>query len=160
MAESIREQAKAKVKDKLAAIANPRAWGSYDTLPTVTRDYRDLQQVNQFPHVMVVDAAGATEEYSASGSANKAYVLHRLPLRVIAYVKGDDQVSRSTWIERIREDIITTLRKNSTLDGLIQDIDLGDEESVDEGEYDQLGSAFGHWSKLIRLVIQEEVDVA
>lgn len=162
MAEPVREQALAKIVTKLQAMTGTRPWGgTYPNDPVVERFWKDIQQVNQFPHLIVLEVPGSTLEHAATGSANKAFYLHRFRVRVVGYVRGDDLVPRSQWLQRLWDDAVSTLIKNGTLDGVVRQLDtFGEPDVVDEGEYDQLGSAIGAFGQVFTAEIDEEKDVA
>jgi len=161
VAESVREQALAKIVTKLQAMTGARPWGgTYPNDPVVERAWKDVQQVNQFPHLIVLEASGSTLEVTASGSANKAFYLHRFRVSVVGYVRGDDVDPRSRWIQRLWDDVVKTLLKNGTLDGVARQLDtFGEPDVVDDGEFDQLGAAIGAVAQIFTVEIDEEMDV-
>lgn len=159
MAEALREQALAKIKTKLEAMTGTRPWGgTYPNNPIVAREWKDIQQVNQFPHFIVLEDDGSTLEVEATGSANNAFFLHAFYVEVVCYVQGDDQVIRSTWIQRSWDDTVRQLLKNCTLDGVVRDLCVDGPLVVDKGEFDQLGSWLGAWVQRFRVDIDEEME--
>jgi hypothetical protein len=161
VAEPIREQALAAIVTVLTGMTGIRPWGgTYANPPGVERIWKAIQQINRFPHFLVLEAPGSTRATDTTDSATSAIFLHRFRVRVVGYVQGDANVPRSTWLQRAADDVFRTLMKNATLGGLVQDIDAdGEAEEVDDGEFDELGAVLGFFGQIYIVTIREALEV-
>lgn len=140
MAEAIREVALEKIVSKLQAMTGTRPWGgSYPNDPTVTRVWKDLAQVTQFPTLIVVEGPGSRIDIEATVGAT-VQVRHTFKAVLYGYVHGDDQVSRSQWMQRLWDDCLRTLYAAATLDGTIRDLTFDESLEVDEGAFEPVGA--------------------
>lgn len=136
MAEPLREQALGALVTVLQTITGVRPFGTpYPNTPTVERRYKTPMQVTQFPALLVLEGPGSTLEIMGVDGMFE----HKFAVLVYGYVQGDDVLSRSTWLERLWDDVITVLQANRTLGGLAADITMGAQET-DEGELEPLGA--------------------
>jgi hypothetical protein len=160
MAEAVREQALAAIATKLAAMTGTRPWGgSYADNPVVDRIYHKPENVTQFPHVCVIEGAlGSTFDIEATGGAQAAQFLHAFKVAIYGYVKGDllGGTPRSTWLQRLWDDVVKTLLANATLDGAVRDLTLDPGVETDEGELEPVGV----FVQLVTVEIDEMVTVA
>ena len=143
MAESVREVALAKVAKKLAGMTGTRPWGGpYRNNPRVSREFRHITQAPEFPYLIVLEGPNTTipvEEQRSKGATLTVYT-HRMSVLVFGYVSGDREITRSTWLQRLWDDVARTLLKANTLDSTVRSVDFGEEFEVDEGELEPKGA--------------------
>lgn len=140
MAEAVREQALATIVTKLQGMTGARPWGgTYPNAPVVERVLKAIAQVNQFPHLAVVEASGSTLEIR-SAAGGQAMFEHGFKVTIYGYVRGDNVVTRSTWLQRLWDDAVRTLLGAATLDGLARDLTIEGDFDSDEGELGDLGA--------------------
>jgi hypothetical protein len=136
MPEPLRERALAALVTELETITGTRPWGgSYLNTPVVERRYKTPMQVTQFPALLVLEGPGSTFEIAGVDGMFE----HKLRVVIYGYVQGDDQTLRTTWLQRLWDDVITVLQANRILGGLSSDIDILELET-DEGELEPLGA--------------------
>ena len=136
MAESVREQALDQIKTLLAGMTGTRFWGgAYANAPTVERIFKTPVQVNQFPHLCVIEDSGST--FTPSAFAGRWD--HRFRVVLYGWVQGDDLTTRSTWLQRLQQDVRRTLVPQDTLGGLAVRIEWAEEET-DEGAMEPIGA--------------------
>jgi hypothetical protein len=136
MSEPLREQALLKLVTALETITGVRPWGgSYPNTPVVERRYKTPMQVTQFPALLVLEGPGSTFEIMGVDGMFE----HKFAVMIYGYVQGDDVITRSTWLQRLQDEVRTVLQANRTLGGLSSDITLVAEET-DEGELEPLGA--------------------
>ena len=147
MAESHREQILVALVALGVAMTGTRHWGgSYPYAPTVSRIYRQPQQVQQKPHAILREASGS--EFSATEGVsvgNQVGYRDRFAVSLTGYVAGDDQVAPSTWMQRYWWDWFVTLKANRTLGGIANEIEFGAMEPMDvvvEGQHQPYEAAF------------------
>lgn len=137
MAEPLREQALAVIVTLLRTMTGDRPgadgtpWGQYPNDPVVQRGYQDESLVNQFPALFVARRPGsAVKEETTVGSM--VGVEHTFLIDIYGYTKTAQNVPASTWLERLWDDVYTTLMKNFTLGGLTKTITFDAEDDYDE----------------------------
>ena len=137
MAEPLREQVLAKIAEVLRGMTGPRpgadgtAWGQYPNDPIVKRGYMDEGLVNEFPSLFVARRPGSAvkEETTVGGMVG---VEHTFLVDIYGYTQNADDVVASTWLERLWDDVYTTLMKNFTLGGLCKTLVFDAEDDYDE----------------------------
>lgn len=140
MAESSREQALVKIAAALATMTGTRFWGgSYANAPTVERILKTPQQVLQHPWLGVIEASGSTLEIGSVVGAQAMYA-HGFKVTVYGYIKGDNVVTRSTWLQRLWDDVKRTLLADATLGGVARDLTLDGDFDTDEGQLGDVGA--------------------
>jgi hypothetical protein len=144
MAESLREQAITALVTTLAGMTGSRHWGgSYPNSPRVERKLLMPEQVNQFPHLCVIEGAmdGATSRaFIDVVAGGQIGMRHELRVLVAGYVSGDGLVTAATWLQRLWFDCLKTVMAASTLGGLVQQVAWGEEMETDEGSLDPVAA--------------------
>jgi hypothetical protein len=116
-----------------------QAWGQYPNDPVVERVFKSDEQVNQFPHLCVCRAPGSSMEI-LSGTGGAVGVRHYFRVSIIGYTETKDGVLAGTWLERLWDDVHTTLMAHNTLGGCAEDVKFeGTEDDYDE---DQVKAGF------------------
>lgn|SRR5882724_7945238 len=139
MSEPIREQALTAIVVALKTMTGDRPgadglpWGQYPNDPIIKRGYIDEALVNEFPALFVARRAGSTvvEQTVVAGSQG---VEHTFLIDIYGYVKTANNVPAGTWLERLWDDVYTTLMKNYTLGGLTKTLLFDAEDDYDEDE--------------------------
>lgn len=139
MSEPIREQALTRIITALQSMKGPRPgldglpWGSYPNDPVVTRGYTGEELVNQYPALFVSRRGGSSIGGSDETTVGDFQgVFHYFRVDIYGYVHTEQNVLAGTWLERLWDDVHTTLMANSTLGGIAQKISLEDEDEYDE----------------------------
>lgn len=155
MAEAPREQALAEVVAILAGLNDgPRFWGGvYPNPVTISRVFAVPAQRAQFPVLIVTDATGSRREWTTGGVGR--YVDH-FTFMVYGYVIGNDEVTRSMWLERLRYDVLLTLAKATVPRGHLRNFDFSRPEETDQGASEPMG-VFA-WP--IDAVLDDEIEAA
>ncbi len=157
MAENVVELGVLALVAKLQAMTGPRAnfGATYPNNPVIERIFKPAGVVTEFPHCCLIEKRAVFAQ-EATGSANQALYLHTVEIELYGYVKADDTVGSSTWVNRYRDDIRKTLIADSTLGGVVRDtkLDATDGET-DEGELDPVGA----FRIALALLIDENVAV-
>lgn len=136
-------------------MTGTRPWGGpYPNLPRVERVAITIDQAPESPHLFVIEGSGSTLLVEATGGAGNAHFVHQFRVLIGAYVKGDDQVVRSTWLQRLWDDVVRTLVLNETLGGLCRDLVIDGPLETDEGEYEP----YGAFSQPITITIDEQMS--
>lgn len=161
MAEPLREQALAKIVELLRGMTGLRLgpdgqpWGQYPTDPIVRRGYLDEAQVNEFPAIFVARRAGSTIREDQETTVGTAIgLVSEFLIDIFGYVQSKDGVLASTWLERLYDDVVTTLLANWTLGGVAQTLRFDGEDDYDEDEI-KAGFRLG-----VRVVLYESKGVA
>lgn len=158
MAEPLRDQALDKLVEKLQALTGTRSWGgAYPSPPLVTRIYRPIETVQEFPHLIVVEASGSRMRLSTTAGGDAGFE-DAFRVVVYGYVLGDDVTSRSRWIQRLQLDVIETLLKSQTLGGLIRGL-VPEEDLTDEGVLEEIRSGLGLFGQFFTVVIDQTFAV-
>ena len=132
MAESLREQALVQVVTRLQGMTGVRHWGgTYANAPRVERIFREPAQVGQLPHLIVLEGGQSQMAEFQSSGLTISY-RDEFDVLVLGYINGDDQVTPSTWLQRLLEDVRRTLLADWTLGGLAGKVSIGNEDT-DEG---------------------------
>ena len=144
MAESLRERAIVALVATLQGMTGTRHWGgAYPNAPRVERKLTMPANVNQFPHLCVIEGAldGPTSEVAIDVIAG-AQIGMRHDLRVLlaGYVTADPTTTAATWLQRLWFDCLKTLIAASTLGGLVQQVQWGSEMDTDEGSLDPVAA--------------------
>lgn len=158
MTEPLREQALQSMIEILAAkMIGDRQWGgAYPNAVTVVRDYIGIDQINQYPHVCVVEAPGSTippELFTTVGA--QLGVRHLFRVTLYGRVERTPEAARGTWLQRLWNDCWLTLMANMTLGGVAELILFDGEFDTDEGELDSRGE----FSQGMTVRLYEAVDV-
>ena len=137
MAEPLREQVLAKLAEVLRGMTGDRPgadgtpWGQYPNDLIVERGYKDESLINQFPSLFVARRPGsAVKEETTVGSM--VGVEHTFLVDIYGYTQNAANVVASTWLERLWDDVYTTLMKNFTLGGLCKTLTFDAEDDYDE----------------------------
>jgi hypothetical protein len=126
MAEPLRDRILEAVVERLSGLTGA-AFGGYPSPPVVTRRWRPLEAVNEFPTVIVTPGSGSTlREIGITGHFEL-----RFRARVYGYVRSDDAAPASRWLLRLQEDVIDTLLAEPTLGGLSREIQILEDETDD-----------------------------
>lgn len=80
------------------------ALGYHSTVKRVWREYRTIEQIREYPSVIVLEGQGST----LRPFTQFAYE-HRLIMRVYGYVRGEEGAPRSLRLEELDEDIARCL---------------------------------------------------
>lgn len=138
--EPLREQAILQIVALLETMTGTRPWGgTYPDPVTVSREVVAVEQVNRFPHCIVVeDDASEMTIFEAGPGADGTYQ-HAFRVSVYGYVKATTGVGRSTWLERLWDDVVTTLLASQGLGGIAAGIGL-DPRLTDTGAFEPLGA--------------------
>jgi hypothetical protein len=145
--EAPREVALATVHQILALGLNngPRFWATEDMDPAdmvypnpviVERVFAVPAQRAQFPRVCIIDASGSRREWTTGGVGR--YVDH-FAFVVYGYVIGNDAITRSQWLERLRYDCFLTLIRASMPRGHIRNFEFTRPEETDQGADEPIG---------------------
>lgn len=137
MSEPIREQALDAIVALLRGMTGDRPgldgtpWGQYPNDPVVLRGYQDEALVNQYPSLFVARRPGSSvaEETTTGGMVG---VFHSFLIDIYGYVQTASNVPAGTWLERLWDDVYTTLMKNWTLGGICQQLKFDGEDDYDE----------------------------
>ncbi len=140
MAEPIREQMLVVIVDKLQAMDGIRPWGGqYEAVPRVTRRWFPIgPNIKEFPYLIVSAGSGSTLPLTAIAGLTVARFEHSFRVLVYGYVQGNDETSASTWLQRLQDDVIDTMLRNQTLDGVCQEVFV-EEDQTDDGVLEPLG---------------------
>jgi hypothetical protein len=139
VAEPAREQILAAIASTLGTMTGIRPWGgSYKNDPVIERRMKVLPQIVQFPHLCIVEGAGSTLTFQDTGGGTGRY-LHEFRVSIYGYVKGDDVVPRSTWLQRLWDDVVRTLLAQARLGGVARDLRPVGELDTDEGQLETVG---------------------
>ena len=144
MAEPLREQALAALVVRLRAMTGNRFWGGgYADDPTVKRKLEMPENINQFPHLSVIegsmDGSGSTVRIETT-VGGQVGLRHELRVLLAGYVSGDATVTASTWLQRLWADCLLTLMAENTLGGLVQAVQWGEAMDTDEGTLDPIAA--------------------
>ena len=140
MAESVREQALVQVVAKLATMTGTRPWGgSYPSDPVVEREYKTLETVNRFPHLIVIEDDGSPFEPFEVGPGGDGHFKHGFNFQVYGYVARSNGQTRSTWLQRLWDDVVRTIQKNRSLGGVASDVIVLPDLVVDGGDSEPVG---------------------
>ena len=137
MSEPIRESVLAAMVALLATMTGDRPgadgqpWGQYPNDPVVTRGYLDEAQVNQFPALFVTRRAGSSVKERTTVGAQVG-VEHRFLIDIYGYAQTAQNVPAGTWLERLWDDVYTTLMKDWTLGGICEQLTFDGEDDYDE----------------------------
>lgn len=137
MAEPLREQVLAAIVDLLRTMTGDRPgldgtpWGQYPNDPLVTRGYMDESLVTQCPALFVARRPGSAVQESTT-VGGMVGVTHTFLIDIYGYTKTAHNVLASVWLERLWDDVYTTLMKNWTLGGICQQLKFDAEDDYDE----------------------------
>ena len=105
-AESPRERFLQAAEAVLQDLGGRRFWGgSYPNTPRVEREFKQPFQVNEFPHLILLQDAGSRIGGLATHDQDGADFHDEFHLAIYGYVQGDDVVTASTWLERLNRDV-------------------------------------------------------
>jgi len=149
MPEPIREQALAAVAAALATMTGERLWGgTYPSAVTVDRAFKMTAQIRKYPYLIVIEGPGS----SVSGPelrGSVAAITHQFQVAIYGYVHADSNVSASTWLQRLWDDVFQTMLNNSTFGGTIRTIWPSGGGEHDEGELEPEGAFFMPWTAVL-----------
>lgn len=138
MAEPVRDQILDKVADVLKTISTGN--GYHTTPALVTRDWRTYDQCNEFPVLIVTEAADSQPPVIR---AMNDWFEDVYRLSVYGYVLGSDQLPRSRALERLYDDVLKVLIANATLAtnnvGLVRDLAFDGPRQTDGGLWEHQG---------------------
>ncbi len=103
----------------------------------------------------MVEASGSTLLIEAVSGTGSAIFQHKFLVTITGFIKGDDQVVRSTWLQRLWQDVVTLLVLHEDLDGLCRDLVIDGILETDEGELEPWGA----FSQTITITIDEQMLV-
>jgi hypothetical protein len=153
--EPVRDQALDQIVTKLKTMTGTRPWGgTYPNDPTVTRRWRPIDEVNQFPYLGVAAGSGSRLPFADTGGATTARYTHEFSVLVYGFVAGDDVVPASKWLQRLQDDVIDTLLKNQGLAGVAREI-IPEEDLTDDGLLEPLAA----FAQRFTVVIDEDRTV-
>ena len=145
MAESLREQALVALVAALEGMTGTRHWGGvYPNTPRVERRLIAPHQATQFPHLCVIE--GGLGDLPTSRVAvdvvagGQVGMRHELRVLLSGYVTADEAATAQTWLQRLWFDCLKTLMAQSTLGGLVQQVQWGSEMDTDEGTLDPVAA--------------------
>jgi hypothetical protein len=163
MAEAPRELALREVEAILLTMRTGRRFwaepgmsdadATYPNPVTVQRVFRVPAQVAEFPRLCILDASGSRREFTTGGVGR--YVDH-FPFMVYGYVIGNDRVTRSQWLERLRYDVFLTLAAAPMPRGHLRNFDFTRPDETDQGASDPVG--IFAWP--IEAVLDDEIEAA
>lgn len=108
-------------------------WGRYPNDPVVRRGYIDESLVNEYPALFVARRPGSSvEEKTTVGGM--VGVEHLFLIDIYGYTQTAGNTPASVWLERLWDDVYTTLMKNWTLGGLCQQLKVDAEDDYDEDD--------------------------
>ncbi len=141
----------------LEGMTGTRFWGTpYPNTITVSGDYLSLEQVNKFPHLIVIEAP-ASEFSVLTTAGGEVGMRHALRLLLLGYVRGEPGVvSRSTWLHRLLADCMRTILADAALGALCHRILFDAEREFDDGELAPKGA----FSQRLTLEFDETFTVA
>lgn len=146
MAEPAREVALGKVVAELQAMTG--ADWSYPNAPIVERSLKSYAQVNQFPHICVIERPDCSLSITTTVGGQMAFE-HLLKFWTIGYVQRTD-VSARTWGQRLWADWVRVLYKNRTLSGTVSHLELDPAEySLDEADDNPICEVVQGWVAII-----------
>lgn len=164
MPEAPRELALREVESILRVELNngPRFWAEpamtpaeqfYPNPVTVSRVFSVPAQLAEFPRVCVIDASGSRREFTTGGVGR--YVDH-VGIMLYGYVIGNDRVTRSMWLERLRYDVFLVLMRATMPRGHLRNFTFTRPEETDQGASEPVG--IFAWP--IEAVLDDEVEAA
>lgn len=123
-----------------AGLPGARPWGGeYPRPPLVTRAWRPIDTVTEFPYLIVsIGSGSALEEIGAPG-----HYLDSIRALIYGYVRGDDVVPAARWLLRLEDDVISELLKAPTLNagaGAVARIVVPQEDETDDGQFEPLAA--------------------
>jgi len=123
-----------------AGLTGVRSWGGeYPMPPIVTRAWRPIDTVTEFPYLIVsIGSGSALEEIGAPG-----HYLDSVRGLIYGYVRGDDVVPSSRWLLRLQDDVISELIKAPTLNagaGAVARIVIPQDDETDDGQFEPLAA--------------------
>lgn len=98
--------------------------GQYPNEIQVFRGWKAGEAVNHRPSLGVAEDSDSIIEIDVTTGAQVG-IKHTFEVLVIGYTKGTEAASASTWMERLWDDLMTTLYANDTLTGLLSGIMFG-----------------------------------
>lgn len=166
--EAPRERALQTVADLLRTMTGPRFWAE-DTMTEAEKTYPNPIQVErrfivpaqraEFPRLCVIDGSGSRREFQARGGSTGVYTDHFV-IMIYGYVIGNDQVSRSQWLERLRYDVLLTLARVIVPIGNIRNFAFTRPEETDQGADEPIGVFAWPIEVLIDDEIESELEAA
>ena len=160
--EAPREQALQTMVTLLQTMTGPRFWAedtmtdaekTYPNPVTVERRFVVPAQRAEFPRLCVIDASGSRREFTTGGVGR--YVDHFVAM-IYGYVIGNDQVTRSMWLERLRYDVFLTLARAVVPIGNVRNFAFTRPEETDQGADEPVG-VFA-WP--VEMVLDDEIEAA
>ena len=147
MPEAPREQALAEVVAILRVELNagPRFWATPEMPPEeqvypnpvqVERRFVVPAQRAEFPRLCVLEASGSRREWTTGGVGR--YTDH-FAFMIYGYVIGNDRVTRSQWLERLRYDVFLMLARATMPRGHLRNFDFTRPEETDQGADEPIG---------------------
>jgi hypothetical protein len=139
VSEPLREQVLVTIIAALKTMTGDRLgddglpWGQYPSDPIVKRGFIDESLVNEFPALFVARRSGTSSkiETSVSGSVG---IERFFLVDIYGFTKTANNVHAGTWLERLQDDVETTLRADAALAALTKVILFDAEDDYDEDD--------------------------
>jgi hypothetical protein len=114
------------VLEALAAVLDnmvgERPWGgSYPRQPIVDHHYRTPRTTEDFLRFRVLETSGSTSRITNINPVNN--VTQNFQVKIEATIIGNLEQPPQAWVQRVRDDLLTTVLKNLTLGGLTSGFD-------------------------------------
>jgi hypothetical protein len=138
MAESKGSQLLERLAEVLANMTGVRPWGGeYPTDPVVQHHYEAPRSFDIFLRIRLLEASGSTARITSINQPDN--VTHEFHARIEAILTGNAEQAPQGWIQRVKDDLLTTVCRHFSLGGLCSG--FGDvitfSTSEDEGEFGQ-----------------------
>jgi hypothetical protein len=131
MAEPVGWQILEQLAEVLAGMTGVRPWGgTYPSNPVVRKHYEPPLTQEVFLWIRVFEASGSTSRITAINAANN--VVHDFKVAIQATVVGTDEAAAQGWVQRVRDDLLTTVIASFSLGGLCSG--FGDEIEWESSE--------------------------
>lgn len=100
----------------LAGMTGPRPWGGqYPADPVVDHHYRGPRTTGDFLRFRVLEDSGSTTQITAINPVNN--VVQHFRVKIEATIIGNLEEPPQGWVQRVKDDLLTTLAKNVSLSG-------------------------------------------
>jgi len=101
----------------LAGMTGVRPWGGqYPSDPLVQHHYEPPRTIETFLRIRVLEASGSTAEIRHINQADNVW--HDFRVKIEATIIGNLEGPPQGWIQRVRDDLFTTILANFSLGGL------------------------------------------
>ena len=114
------------VLEALAAVlenmVGDRPWGGrYPRQPIVDHQYRTPRTTEDFLRIRVLEASGSTSRITNINPVDN--VTQNFRVRIEATIIGNLEQPPQAWVQRVRDDLLTTILANLKLGGLTSGFD-------------------------------------